>query len=373
LLVENNIHFNTSFPFVSKLSNMDPMDDDPMQVEGAAPPDRRFNATGKIDTPNGYSFETGFRPERLEKLWTRGLVKETEDGNLIYVDFNQWMTLEDVPKLEFPKHPVFPIPWRNKHIGTELSKKKIVDGINNIVALNSIPVLMYTPLLFLMLNGIRAGKKGSDVPGHPRVMLSTSVATCYLQVSNLLLSMQSDHVKAYGRVVEKNYKANLSKMSDKFQEKWAADPDYQAYSDHLKELVKKHKLPCLASQPDDEVVLKRYAGYIVSYQMNWLHLLELQILTLSDPLLAKPDLVPRDLGSDFYSQAALPGCNDSMIFHDVAQALEPELLKDQVSYLRLRAANVDCKRLVPSEFSTEQKVAGLSTHFLRTLILVMTS
>jgi hypothetical protein len=224
-----------------------------------------------------------------------------------------------------------------------------------------------------MLNGIRAGKQGTDLPGHPHVMLSTSVATCYLQVSTMLLASKSDHIKAYGGAVEKNYKANLQAMSDKFQKKWESDEDYAGYCDRLKELVKTEKLESLALITDDEALLTRYATFIISYQMNWFHLLELQILTLSDPALAKSDLIPRDLGSDFYTQAALPGCAEHMLHHNLARAAEEELLAEQMSYLRLRAANLDCKRLVPPTFASEPKVAGISAHFLRTLILVMAS
>lgn len=353
---------------------MDPQDEDVMQVEGAAAPDRRFDAKGKIDIKAGYNFKTGFGTEPLTQLWTKGLVNESDDGHLIFVNFNVWQTLvDDAPRLDYEKHTIFPFLWRNKHIIAELSKKKLCEDINNVVALTSIPVLMYTPLLFLMLNGIRAGKMSTDVPGHSRIILSTDVSTCYLQVSTLLLASRSDHVLKFGRIVQKNYDANLHKLSMKLQDCIETDPDYLEYGKHLQELVRTQKLESLAVQTDDEAILTRVATYLISYQMNWMHLLELQILTLSDPALATAELKPKDLGSDFYSKTALPLADPQMLYYDVAQPLEPNLITEQVRYLRLRAAHMDAKRFVPNTFSTEQKIGGISAHFLRTFILVMVS
>jgi hypothetical protein len=283
------------------------------------------------------------------------------------------MTLKDVPKLEYEKHTVFPFPWRNKHVVSELSKKALRDGINNVVALNSIPVLMYTPLLFLMLSGIRAGKQSTDIPGYPHVILSTDVATVYQQVSSFLLASKDDHVMKYGRVVQKNYDNNLQKLNIELQKMFETDSDYIQYGEKLKELIKQQKLAGLAFQTDDLKILERVAIYVISFQMNWMHLMELLILTLADPAIAVSDLKPKDLGRDFYSQTALPTAHDNMLYHDVAESMESVLIAEQVSYLRLRAANMDAKRFVPNTFSTQQKIGGISTHFLRTLVLVMTT
>ena len=347
---------------------------DVMEVEGAVTPDLRFNEEGKINAPNGYNFVTGFGKETLTRLWKKGLVAETDDGHLIFVNFNVWATMtKDVPKLEYEKHIVFPFPWRNKHVIAELSKKQLREGINNIVALNSIPVLMYTPMLFLMLNGIRAGKLSADVPGYPRVILSTDVATCYQQVMTFLLSSQDPHITKYGRVVRKNYDENLHKLTADLQNMFETDSDYVPYGEQLKTLIKTQKLEALAFQEGDDKILARVANYAISFQMNWMHLMELLIYTLADPLIAMGETKPKDLGRDFYSQTALPTANDKMLYNDVAVQMEAALVKEQVAYLRLRAANMDAKRFVANTFSTRQTIGGISSHFLRTLVVVMTT
>lgn len=340
---------------------------DEMVVDGVVPPDPRFDGSGKKkQLKREYTFETGFQEEPPTRLWPKHLVRELADNQMV-VHFSDWeMHKKYVPPIDYQKHTVFPFLWGNQNIQRELQKPELIQGINNIIALTGLAMPVYTPLLFLMLNGIRAGRNPTTVTSFAPVTLSTEVTTCYLQVATLLAGSTSEHVTQHGATVQKNYDANLRMLTQRLEAKFETDADYLSYVQHLRELVEKDGPTALASLPDDEAILRRLTGYIVSHQFNWLHLLELRILTLAD---AKID--PKALNRLFYSQAALPCAAESMLHYPVAQALEERLLAEQLSYLRLRAANYSLLPLIPAAFSTEQRVAGLSAHFLRTLFLIM--
>lgn len=330
--------------------------------------DERMNLHGRRNVRQPYSFERGYA-ERGQPLvfYPERLVLENSQHQ-VCVDFNNWINDSEAPPINFTPNLPLPFPWKAVQVQEKLEAPETVHTMNNIICgMPLLPLPIYTPTAYLMLNGVRAGSAlHKDLFAQP-VIDSFDVMLAYFGASHILvLSADPYTVSVLGNTLN-NYKRSEEQLLREFSTGLTSDERIMGYAEELRKRFNEAGLEAIEQARDGEEALFEFAKYLASFQQRFLALLEHRIYTLIDPALTQP---PRT----FYNHGALPLANPEQPHYALAVELQTrEVCQSQFAFLRLKALQKEMPFLLPASctFSMEQVECGLSLHLLRLLLLVM--
>jgi len=341
-----------------------------MQLDGTAKLDNRFDQNGRRNARTPYSFEHGYtRGDVPLEIWPASpLVQQAPDTGKLLVDFGKWTEPAGAPNVTYKdRNLALPFPWMAHQVRETISSAELMHEINNRLAGHPIcPLPIYTPTVFLMLNGVRTGRQVHDNNWQAPVVNSYNVLLAYHQAAHILERSTEERVQKSRANIQQNYMTHSKRLLVQFAAKMDTDAPLLEYSDHLRRCFSDGGHAALEADETHVEDLLRMAGYLVTFQNNYTHLLEVKLLTLVSPALAT-------LAKPFYAQAALPGAAESQPHYNWTVKLADETLEMALDYLRLKAAQKKLEFLVPAAgLSRRQMVHGISLHWLRLLLLVLT-
>ncbi len=327
---------------------------DRMEVEGAVPRDARF------DKPREYSSawnpNTGFERSFPENLWPLELVSRDEEGH-VWVDFNTWK--EGVaPDISYPelKRSNVPYIWTNPTIMAKMAESEAKMVIDDQVLAVFMPVAVYTPLLFLMLNGTRRG--GSKINRYNGVVSVEHVIKCYSWARMMSESVSSKDAKvqlvSHLAKIESNSKLYTKKI-----------PNLNAFLVRLQQRINADGLAALTRDSDgqdgeqDWQVLQNLAYGYLSEMFLKINSHEVCLIRILCPRFNKLADFRR-----FHVGSGLPIANPS-IPAELLAPLDPELMTTALEVLKMQAIKAGCLFIVPKELVLEPRICGIPAHFLR--------
>lgn len=356
------------------------MTSEPMQLERL---DDRFDQHGRIGVRVPYTFTNGYVRTAAEvHIWPdEPLVEHDAETGKVRVNFNVWASkevAEAVPPLRYSAHPTFPFGWYNHKIHTDITDAKVLHDINHrIVGQPLFPTLLYTPTLFLMLNGVAFGQ--TPVPDHfvPPVIDSHDLLVAYHQVVYVLKQSSQRTPNALYTILQ-NYDENLRKLTFKVADQMNNDGDLHEFTvQHLQRVFAQGGHAALEQERGNFRELERFAACLITYQYHYIRLYETLIYALSDA-----QLDATKLGAPFFVQPALPLAAPEQPLYAVARELAApppsaersnSIAETQFHFLRVKAEQEQCPSLVPpsGRLSEAEMLYGLPTHGLRLLLLIM--
>lgn len=350
-----------------------------MNIEQSeAPVDRRFDKKHRRQTRRPWTFESGFSalyPQGEYDIWPETFVREIDDGKL-YVDYREWPIDGDeeqgMPSLRVPTRgdtTYMPFYWKNEVIINAQNSVRVQNEIMGLVALESIPVVIYTPTLYLMLNGTPRDTPSDTLNSpYPKVISSLDVFHAYQLVETLFTTNKAEFDVKRIRQARIKHNKDMLQLKAGIQQKLKEIPNGDAYVKRIFDLVRAQggNPNALAALDDEEdaKVIELFARITISYQISYLHMLEVFLIRL-----LMPSVEPKQLDPRFFTCDALPAAHPDHLFDSAITALEPDLIKESLVVLRSRALHfkVDIK---PTEMALEQRVCGLPAHFFRLLFLI---
>lgn len=340
--------------------------------------DRRFdNHKPRVRT---WTFETGVSATYLSgesDLYPPGTVQHPEDDLTgCYVDFNMWPECGDdegnfvsllVPGQD-QKLRYMPFPWHNPVIQKTQKNVRLQNEINGLVALESVHSVFYTPLLYLMLNGTPRGSTTAPAVQRP-VVSSLDLMHCYHMVETLFTTNPAEWDAARIQKAKDQFASAIKKTKAAVKIALGNVPDGDAYAKRLFEHVREHNgdSNSLANLTDDQDVLTLIARIYISYQINYIHALEVYIIRL-----LLPSVDPEKLDRRYFTCPTMPAAHPDDLFKTEIDRLETEgLIDESLVLLRQRATQFKVN-IMPRELNTEQRVCGAPAHFFRLLMLILT-
>lgn len=342
--------------------------------------DQRWTAGARSVKPK-YRYATGFHTEypHLDDLWPTSLIqRQDDDPDKMYVDFSRWP--EDAPSCKVPGHDTLvymPFPWETKSIQKAQKNTLVQAQVNTLVAMEAIPFYIFTPTLYLMVNGLPVPRP--PAPGKPpaaprlpktfpRVLSTLDVMCCYQMVEQLFTTNTDKNDAARIASCRAQFNHGLLLLKANVQEALKQLTNADDYAKRLFELVREANgdVGVLANLDWDHDVLEEMAQIYISYQLIYIHLMEVFLIRL---------LMPSARAADFpevvYTNSALPSAHPYGLFEHTLQEGEQGLLEEALAILKIRATKFKVDVELKS-ISAEQRVCGLPAHFFRLLYLILT-
>lgn len=219
-----------------------------------------------------FSLDKGYDTTEITHPWPEGF--EVQQTYRVLVDANRWPVNLTVPQIDF-KRGLFPFPWNNSQIQEKCNEKDFTNDIlKDIAFLPSIPLVIWTPSLFLLLNCVGLNQPTHDTHKHSPVMLSSSVLMCYSQVAHFLEHSPYHDLTVKEDICSKHEKEVLD-LKQKIKSLVMQTNSFTQLSKYLEEDLNRE----LSAEQQD--VLMEFARYIVSYTFNHIRLMEKKIMYLS--------------------------------------------------------------------------------------------
>lgn len=277
-----------------------------------------------------YNFETGYGTVQLPG---DNLVRHSEDGQVCAI----------FPKPD--KDDLLPVPWTLLDENSDIFSEQVSVKIwTELAALPLIPVDIYTPYLFLLMDG----------HPQPKVMNMLLVARCYLMARRVLSNSPNLPQKLLIGNINKNAGILMTQLGKKFAEIFVADEDLMSYANMLKQQCIETGI--VVGAEDDAGVLLRFITLLVTQQVNYLKLCEEHIYAMLG--FWKPTKQQAIYGTkspEYFVCPALPSTQFSVT----------EL---SLNYLQQKALLCGLESLVPTEFAEEQP---FNRHYFRLLLMTM--
>lgn len=349
---------------------------DIMKIDGGAAEalrDRRFD--NHRERPRAWTFETGMSskyPSGEEVLYPPGTIQHENDN--VYVDFNLWPLVGDDAGLvslkvsNSDRLTYMPFPWFEPPIIQAQKNELLQRQINGLVALEAIPVLLYTPLLYLMLNGTPRGFSGEPTP-YPRIVSSLDVMHLYHLVETLFTTNDDKEDAVRIGKARIQFEEAIKKTKAAVKIALSNVPNGDDYAKQLFEHIREHNGDpnSLASLENDQEILTNLARIYISYQINYIHALEVFLVRLLMPAVDTEKMDQR-----YFTCPALPAAHPDGLFNSLIDNTQKEsLFEESLVVLRQRAAQFNVK-IMPQELIPTQWVCGSPAHFFRLLLLILT-
>ena len=349
-----------------------------MKIDGGAAEtlrDRRFDNFKPRQRP--WTFETGVDasyPSGEEAIYPPKAIQRNKDGSGIYVDFNLWPEDGDDEGLVSVRVPgrdtlfYVPIPWADPLIQKAQDNKRLQTEVNALVALEAIPTVVFTPVLYLMLNGTPRGVT-QEPAEFPPVISTIDLMHCYHLVETLFTTNTEDQDAKRIKSARTQFGAALKKLKASVKAVLNDLPNGDEYAKALFEWVREHDGDpnSLASMSGDKEILTLIARIYISYQINYIHALEVYMVRL-----LLPNVNPEALDVRYFTCSALPAAHPQGLFNELIHNIEQEsLIEESLVLLRQRAAQFNVK-ITPRELTLEPRVCGAPEHFFRLLFLILT-
>lgn len=339
-----------------------------MEVEGAVPVDTRFTGGRPAVRRPWRPFE-GFEDSFPERLYPEILVSEDDEGN-VWVDFNKWVDAANAPDVSYPKlkRPNVPFPWTAPLIEAKMQEDESKMLVDDRILQVMMPVPVYTPLLFLMLNGTRV--KGTKVYKYAKVISCEEVLKAYTWVqfisqkphkdndpmAEVVDSARNQYSETLGSI-ERNTKAYFAKIPNRVR--YLLDLQKRINDDTLKVLEQMDPL----TETEEQVLMDSAKGYISEMFMR-INALEVLLIRLLCPRFQKPANTRR-----FHIGSGLPAMNPD-VPQSLLESLDADLQSTSLEILKLRAKFGKCMFIVPEKLACDSRLMGIPVHFLRLLCAI---
>ncbi len=358
-----------------------------MQIESQAPEvpqDRRFQGKYQRTRQRPWSFATGNSSAYLsseEDIWSPNIVQQTADGTGVYVNYKLWPILgdddQDLPSLFVPDRQegltYMPFYWDNPLVQRAQDSERIQAEVNGIVVKEVVPFYVFTPTLYLMLNGTPRGSPNTvEHSPYPKVISTLDVMYLYQLVETLFTTNSEKQDAKRIRQARTQFNHALSTLKERTEEalkelKTSSGGD--EYARRLFDAVKASNGDTNALADlgeDDSGILRQIASIYISYQLYYLHAMEMFLIRLLMPSADTRLLDPR-----MFTCTALPSAHPDQVYHSVMKSAEPEMVEESLVLLRRRAThfNVDVS---PTEMKLEPLICGSPAHFFRMHFLINT-
>lgn len=344
-----------------------------MEVDGATAPDLRFDQNGQLkrQPQRPWCPESGFEPELPEEMWPHELVCTSDDGSELWVDFNRWAKLGGGgPNISYPdqKRPNVPFPWSNPDIINYMKEPNPTILVDDIVLGTMMPIPVYTPLLFLMLNGTRVG--GKKIYRYPKVMSVEDVLKCYAWAqlfAQRTPSPQDPNADYTNRLLNESktqFHATLLRVENAAKRYTEGIPELGKYLVYLQEAVNKEGLVVLGVDHGDTDILEHLSNGYISEMMLKINAHEVFLCRMLCPQMGKFGNPRR-----FHIGSALPVTNPR-VPPSVLAELDSLLMQTALEILKLHATKFNCMFIVPKQLVLEPRVRGIPAHFLRIMAVI---
>lgn len=360
-----------------------------MQIESnrtEVPQDQRFQGKYQRSRQRAWSFATGNSSTYLtseEDIWPPNIVKqiETDEGTQVYVNYKLWPILgdddQDLPSLFVPDRQegltYVPFYWDNPFVQRAQDDERIQSQINGILVKEAIPFHIFTPTLYLMLNG--TPRKTPDNVSHtpyPKVISTLDVMYLYQLVETLFTTNSEKQDAKRIRQARTQFNTALATLKKRTEEALQELNESAGGDDYARRLFETVKASngdtnSLASlDEDDSGILTRIASIYMSYQLYYLHAMEMFLIRLLMPSVDTRLLDPR-----IFTCTTLPTAHPAQMYHPLLARLTPEMIEESLVLLRTRATYFKVE-VAPTEMKLEPLVCGSPAHFFRMHFLIVT-
>lgn len=355
-----------------------------MQIENATPEvpqDRRFEGKYQRTRQRPWSFATGNSNSYVtseDDIWPPNMVKQTEDKTGLYVNYKQWPILGDddldLPSLFVPNRQegltYMPFHWDNPLVKQAQDSQRIQAQVNKTVVEEATPFFIFTPTLYLMLNGTpRTTPDNVAHSPYPKVISTLDAMHCYNLVETLFTTNSEPQDAKRIRQARTQFNTALQLLKQKTKEALEEVSGGDDYALRLFNVVKSQNgnTNALAElEDDDSGILTRIASIYISYQIYYLHALEMFLIRLLLPAVDTRLLDPR-----MFTCPALPTAHPEKVYHSLLNTLEREMTEESLVLLRARATHFKVE-VKPTEMKLEPRICGSPAHFFRMHFLILT-
>ena len=330
-----------------------------MEVEGAMPMDTRFNGQRRIRQP--WNPLSGFEQELPEHIWPEELVSRDDHGH-VWVDFNRWVSLGDrMPDITYPgqKKPNVPFPWTDPQINQFMQQPNPKLLVDDEVLQVMMPIPVYTPLLFLMLNGTRVG--GKKLYKYNGVVSVEEVIKCYSWARLFAQRPVPPNDPAYDMIssAKTQFRASILSIETRVKDHIQKIPDFGPYMLRMQSRINEMGLKALEQDDEDRQMLTRLADAYVTEMFLKIKAHEVMLVRLLCPNFKKFEDINR-----FHIGTGLPTTNPK-VPGELLAPLYTTLMETAIQVLKLRATAAKCMFIVPETLVLEPRVHGIPAHFLR--------